>query len=284
MRRWAIPILAVTTILAGCGGGARTTVVTAPAPSLSLAARCASGVMGCATLPAKPGTAAPRATFGALIPDVSEYQACGLHSEAIYRVYEAGTGREDSTARCHAEELRRLHAWAGTYAFLRPGSCTAQADRVAAIVRSLGGADVVVADAEVPLPRGFVRCWLARVHSHGDNVAEYTCPGCGDEQVGPVWIAAYPFRPAGRWIAHQFSDNFNCRGVVGDCSVNEGILSIRRSHPTSRKVLLARRDSIRRYLASHGCRHRAAHHEHIGPRCRAAFRAGNRVNAELAGR
>lgn len=279
MRRWALlPLL----LLAGCGGATKTVVVSTPAASLD--ARCAAGVMGCATPSAKFGAGLPNLAGQTLIPDVSEYQPCRLYSEAIYRVYEAGTGREDSTARCHAEELKRLHAWAGTYAFLRPGSCTAQADRTAAIVRSLGGADVVVADAEVPLPPGLVRCWLARVHSHGFNVAEYTCPGCGDEQVGPVWIAAYPYRPAGHWIAHQFADNFNCRGVRGDCSVNEGILSIRRAKAKqSRAVLLRRRAAIRVYLLRYGCRHRVKHHERLGPKCRRAFLAGHQVNVELKG-
>ncbi len=288
-----VVVLLAALALVGCGG-TTTKTVTKTVPATTAPPSCTNGTMGCAVPPAKLGAAPPITSHVTLIPDVSEFQPCALHSEAIYRVYEAGTNREDTTARCHAAEIHRLHVWSGTYAFLRPGSCTGEATRTVEIVRSLGGSNVVVADAEVPLPRGFVRCFLATVRAHGDNAAEYTCPGCGDEQVGPVWIAAYPFRPVGKWIAHQFADNFNCRGVQGDCSVDEGILSIGKAKPkpkpkpkpiskaAQRRHLIARRQALRVFLAHDGCRRRRARHEHLGPKCKAAFAAGDRVNRELA--
>lgn len=222
MRRTLITALAVAgAALAGCGGHSKACT---PAPG--------HGTMGvCAPKAEKPVTALPPTAAGArLIPDVSEFQGCELHSEVIFRVYEAGTEREDANAGCHAREAKRLHVWFSVYSFLRPGhgGCAGQANRTVQIVRHLGGVvGAIVADAEVPLPPGFVRCFLAQVQRDGFEALEYTCPGCGDEQVGRIWIASYPTRPPGRWVAHQFSDNFPCRGIRGDCSVDEGILSIR---------------------------------------------------------
>lgn len=288
MRAPPLPgaVALVVLTLAGCGNTTTRTAI----KTTAVASPCVSGTMGCAVTPAKFGVGPSGLPGKTLIPDVSEYQPCALHSEAIFRVYEAGTGREDSAARCHAQELGRLHVWAGVYAFLRSSTnCTAIADTTVRIVRSLPvKVRVVIGDAETGIREGKVRCFLREVERLGYPAREYTCPGCGDEQVGPVWIAAYPFRPTGRWIAHQFSDNFNCRGVRGDCSIDEGILSIGKPsprpkpRPVRRRELLARRQHLRVFLAENSCRRRRAHREHLGPRCRGAFAAGDRVNRELA--
>jgi len=76
------------------------------------------------------------------------------------------------------------------------------------------------------LPPGFVRCLLTGIEKDGFVAVEYICPGCGVEQIKPIWIADYPFRPAGVWVAHQFSERYDCRGVFGDCSLDEGILRL----------------------------------------------------------
>lgn len=239
---------------------------------------------GCVPKPPS-GFALPRLT-GTLIPDVSEYQSCRLYSEAIFRVYEAGTGREDSTAYCHAQELHRLHAWAAVYSFLRPGNCSSQAARTIEIVKSLPvEVQAVVADAEVSLPPGCVVAFERTVRAAGWPAVEYTCPGCGVELVHPIWIAAYPFRPAGVWVAHQFTDNFNCRGVRGDCSINEGILSIRRAvkpvpKPTSRteelerRILLLRADLTKRHC-------RVIHGPHAYRLCPRWAAEGRQAHREL---
>lgn len=235
----------------------------------------------------------PTAAGARLIPDVSEFQGCVLHSEAIYRVYEAGTDRQDTNARCHAEEIHRKHVWSAAYAFLRSNhNCTYQADRTVAIVKSLGGADVIVGDAETGIREGKVRCFLHEVERQGYPAIEYTCPGCGDEQAGRIWIASYPTRPSGRWVAHQFSSSFNCRGVFGDCSINEGILSIHAFHvkhptPAERHTkrlretqhlhsLYRERVKIRRHLLNSRCRV-----THPRRACRPLFQRGDAVNREI---
>jgi hypothetical protein len=244
--------------------------------------RCSEGIMGgCVSRPAgKLLAPAPRAGV-TLVPDTSEFNGCAIYSEAIFRVYEAGTEREDSKALCHARELARLHTWAAVYTFLRANhSCVYQADRTVEIVRSLPvQVQVIVGDAETGIREGKVACFLHEIERKGYPAVEYTCPGCGDEQVGRIWIAAYPFRPAGKWVAHQFSSSSNCRGVFGDCSVNEGILSIQR---VNRAALEGRRRALRRVLVSFGCRRRVAHREHLGPRCTRWFAEGQKVNRELA--
>jgi hypothetical protein len=268
------------------------TSVTPPNPPVTgpSSTRCTLGVMGgCVPHPALL-RALPKLS-GTLIPDVSEYQGCALHSEAIIRVYEAGTRREDSKALCHAQELHRLHAWTAAYAFLRPGDCSSEARTTVAIVRSLPvEVQAIVADAEVTLNAGCVSSFMATVRSSGYPAVEYTCPGCGVEHVEPIWVAAYPFRPAGRWVAHQFSSAFNCRGVSGDCSIDEGILSIHRIKPKppapkpSRAALLKLRAELRRDLTRRRCR---VAPKHGGGKyhalCARWLRHGALVNRELRG-
>jgi hypothetical protein len=250
-----------------------------------------AGVMGACTPRAL--RALPRAPAGREIPDVSEYQGCALHSEAIFRVYEAGTNVQDARAACHARELRRLHAWSAAYAFVRTpgyhhaGSCTAQAQRTVAIVRSLGGVTgPVIQDAEVPLPRGFVACFNNAVRAAGQLTATYTSTGTasGGPFSQPLWLASYGARPGCiegicRRVAWQFSSEANCRGVYGDCSIDEGITSIVHA---PRAPLEARQRALRRVLAHYGCRRRARVHAPLGPRCRRWFVEGRSVGEELA--
>jgi len=231
-----------------------------------------------------------------LIPDVSEYNGCALHSEAIVRVYEAGTGREDSKAGCHMSELMRLHAWAAAYSFLRAGNCTGQAERTVQIVHGLEGhthvvVQVIVADAEVYLQPGCVSAFNSTTRRYGYRAVTYTAPGTwpGGAFNSPTWIAAYPYRPscfsnACPYVAHQFADNFNCRGVVGDCSIDLGITSITRAKPLSpaqRRALEARQRALRRVLLRYGCRRRKAQGEQLGPKCTRWFHEGNVIAERL---
>lgn len=249
------------------------------------------GTMGACSPAGPPAHLSPTAAGARLIPDVSEFQGCALHSEAIFRVYEAGTEREDSRAVCHAAEIHHLHVWGAAYAFLRAGhgGCVFQADRTVQIANSVGGVDLIVGDSEVGLRGGFPACFKREVERKGYPEVEYTCPGCGDEQTRPVWIASYPTRPAGTWVAHQFSSNFTCRGITGDCSINEGILAIHRGpSPAERHTrrvrearhlhaLYAERVRIRRHLLNSGCRVK-----HPRRACTPLFRRGAAVNHEIA--
>lgn len=258
MRRMILAACAVA--IAGCGAS--------PSRSPSTSSPCnpapGNGVMGIC-IPHRVGGSlnAPR---GALLPDVSEYQGCPRWQEGIpgvtFRVYEAGTGLQDRSAACNARRLRQIGAWDAAYAFLRPGSCTGQADRTVAILRAVGGiSGPVVADAEVPLPAGFVACFDARVARDMGNDAQvdYSAPGTwpGGSPTRPVWVATYGPAPGCvggvcSHVAWQFSEDFNCHGLVGDCSLDTGITAIRQ-HVLNRR-LLAERELLRADLIRHRCR------------------------------
>jgi hypothetical protein len=303
MRSKLLLILLAVVALVGCGKAVTTTKPSLPATPPSVCNPVAGqGTMGVCTPPAAAGTrfSTPPLQKGAiLIPDVSEFQGCALHSAAIFRVFEAGTGREDASARCHARAVQALHVWYAVYAFLRPahGGCVGQALRTIAIVRGLGGVvGPVIADAEVWLPPGFVTCFVRTLQSHGYVAVIYTSPGTwpgGAFAVG-VWVAAYPYRPACfsnacPYLAHQFSSAFNCRGVFGDCSVNEGILSVRQ-RPVCRVAcktrrrgeLLRLRAELRRDLTRRRCRvapyHGRGRYHRV---CMHWLAYGARVNREL---
>jgi hypothetical protein len=147
----------------------------------------------------------------------------------IFRVYEAGTNRQDASAAYNARELRRLHVWYAVYAFTRPGNCAYQANRTVAIVRRIGGSPGgIIDDAEIPLPRGAVACFVHRVEALGYPAGTYTSCGTVSEVVGPLWDANYgvssPCRPFDLpYAAWQFADNADCAGYVGDCSYGYGI-------------------------------------------------------------
>jgi hypothetical protein len=174
------------------------------------------------------------------IPDVSEYQPCVTgRVPTVIRLYEAGTDRQDAQAACNARRLRAGHLWFAGYSFLRPGSCTQEADRTVAIVRGIGGLNgPVVADAEVPLPAGFVRCFLGRVHHDAPSSPTGTYTSCGtvSEVVLPLWVANYgvqwPCTPFGDpFEAWQFSAGSYCgERFVTDCSLDFGITRLRPAH------------------------------------------------------
>ena len=303
----AISLLALA--LVGCGSTQTRTVTVHATPAATTPSvqepACnpapGKGTMGvCTPTTSAPQIGAPRLTRGAqLLPDVSEYQGCALYSEAIFRVYEGGTERQDARALCHARELQRRHAWYAVYSFLRPGhgGCVYQAVRTISIVRSIGGiVGPIIADAEVWLPPGFVTCFVHTLQAHGYVAVIYTGPGTwpGGAFAARVWVAAYPFRPpcfsnACPYLAHQFSDAFNCRGVFGDCSVNEGILSVRQRPPCSarcrshkRSDLEARIRTLHRVERAYGCTRRRHAHERLGWECRRYFREGDQRHGELA--
>jgi hypothetical protein len=324
VKRIALPVLLVLAALlalAGCGSTQTQTRTVYRALSIHASGPSAEqadaalpcdptlgrGTMGVCTPPGPAPKFSPTAAHARLIPDVSEFQSCAIHSEVIFRVYEGGTEREDANARCHAREAKRLHVWYAVYSFLRPahGGCAFQAERTIAIVRSLGGViGPIIADAEVPLPGGFVTCFVRTAQRLGYVVVTYTAPGTklwSDPFATEVWVAAYPNRPgcfsnacphgnlaSHFFIAHQFSDNFLCRGIRGDCSIDEGILSVRqtpacnsacRSH--KRSDLEARIRTLRRYQKRYGCSRRRHAHQRLGPKCRRWFREGDERHRDL---
>jgi hypothetical protein len=297
MRRTLIlaALAALLVGLAACGSSPP------PAKSVSPATKapCATGTMGCSLRSSKQESRAlSQAPSGVLVPDASEFQGCPRWQKGIpgvvFRVYEAGTGLEDRSAMCNARRLREIKAWDAVYAFLRPGSCAGQADRTVSIVRSLGGVvGPIIADAEVPLPNGFVACFDARVARDTGNTAQvdYSSPGTwpGGVPKRRVWVATYGPRPGCvggvcSHVAWQFSDAHNCDGWFGDCSLDSGIRGILQHKPNpqpDRKKLLAEREHMRRVLVSYGCRRRVHEHQRLGPRCEAMFAKGQRVNREL---
>jgi hypothetical protein len=320
MRRHVVVLAAAIGLcLSGCGSKepAKTTAPTVPTTTTSQSTEAVpvptrsepkgigtgncepavgTGTMGVCTPQteaSKKGLTPPTAGQS-LIPDVSEYNGCALYSEAIVRVYEAGTERQDTRAACHLAEVHRKHVWAATYAFLRPGhgGCDRQAQRAVEITNRLGGVvGPVVSDAEVYLPPGFVSCFNDGVRRRGYPAVTYTAPGtwAGGAFNAQVWIAAYPYRPscfsnACPYRAHQFADNYNCRGVRGDCSINLGITAITRHPPLTpqqRRDLEARQRALRRVLLRYGCRRRVLHHESLGPKCKRWFREGDEVGQRL---
>lgn len=300
MKRLAAPALAALALaLASCGGTTKTvTVYTPPAAAAPAPHACdpapGKGVMGVCEAPS------PRLPFSALslrasnlIPDVSEYQACALHSPAIFRIYEAGTDREDVAAACHARELRRLHVWAGAYFFARNKSCGYQAARAGAIARRYPVIRVLVVDAEVPMATGLVSCLVRHLQAQHFTVVTYTGTGTwpGGVIITAWWAASYGARPGClpntcRFVAWQFSERFACRGVFGDCSIDFGITSlgavpVSPLRKSSTAGLIHHRASLRVFLATHGCRRLEHQHRRRGPRCRSAETAGRNINHEL---
>jgi hypothetical protein len=290
----------LTLVLGACGQSITHTLSVSmpPVKAVPCAPAPGAGVMGVCTPRPKFGVT-PFKLSGTLVPDVSEYQGCALYSEAIFRIYEAGTNRQDARAGCHAAELRRLHAWSAAYFFARPPgyfhapSCAGQVTRVVSILSSLGGlVGPVIIDAEVRLPVGFVTC-LAHGLEHAHlAVVTYTAPGTwpGGKFVTRVWVAAYPNRPpcfsnACPYVAHQFADSFSCRGVIGDCSIAEGILSIRQHAAQSSKRVLDHdyrlRKTLRADLTRHNCRVGPAKPGSYRRACRHWLLEGAQVNRQI---
>lgn len=221
--------------LAACGSTSHPLRLTAPTERTELTEPPAGeGCMG----PCRPALnlgVAPteHATVHLTVPDVSEYQPCvSGHVPTVIRLYEAGLNRIDSEAACNAHRLRAWRVWFGGYAFLRPGSCTYEAARTVQLARQVGGlSGPIIADAEVRLPAGFVRCFLDAVRRDAPTSPAIEYTGCysGLERIQPLWIPSYGAAPAcGPWIAWQASDGSYCgESYVTDCSVDNGISSVR---------------------------------------------------------
>lgn len=290
----AVAVLA----LGGCGEtwheGTTTTTTSAPATPVPCNPEPGHGTMGVCQPPSVPHTQAPNFAGRTTFPDVSEYQSCSLYGPAIIRIYEAGTGRKDATADCHARELARLGKWAGVYFFARPSpGCTAEADRFVSIARTLPvRVNVYVIDAEVPLPHGFVSCASRRVSADtgGAVVVTYTSTGTtsGGPIFDPLWLASYGATPGcieGRCkrVAWQYSSTATCGHVYGDCSLDEGILSMGVKRPVDRSAIEARIRTLHRELAAKGCNRRTRQHEPTGPTCKRWKREGDARHHELGG-
>jgi hypothetical protein len=230
----------------------------------------------------KLGATPYRVARRARIPDVSEYQPCVTgHVPTVIRLYEAGTGLQDTEAACNARRLRAWRVWFAGYSFLRPGSCTGQADRTVAIARRIGGLNgPVIADAEVPLPRRFVRCFTRRVHHDAPSTPTATYTSCGtvSEVVLPLWVANYgvrwPCSPFGDpFIAWQYVAGSYCgERFVTDCSLDFGITRLHprpAPRPPAEKQRLIRYWQLERRVVLHryhldGCRGSST-----GPKCTA---------------
>lgn len=225
--------------LAGCGAASEPAnqLQITPGKSRPLEIPPGEGCMGACVPTLKLGLPPNSAKGHARIADVSEWQPCVDRSApTVIRLYESGTARQDSHAACNATPLRRWRQWFGGYSFLRPGSCTAEANATVAVVRRIGGLDgPVVADAEVALPNGFVSCFLAQIHRQLPSYPTVEYTGCysGLERLQPLWVPSYGATPAcGPWQAWQYSEGTYCgQGYVTDCSIDNGILKLRPAQP-----------------------------------------------------
>jgi hypothetical protein len=192
---------------------------------------------------------------GLVLPDVSEHQPSLLAPvPTIIRLYESGLNIEDSTARVDAAQLRADRVWFGGYAYLTDAeSCTYEAQRTVAIVNAIGGLNgPIIADAETPIPAGFVQCFLAGVAGAAPRYAhaEATYSTCrtwpGGKVPTPFWTADYgvsaPCTPEHvPYIAWQFisgeEGGYCGEAFATDCSYDNGITKLRPG-PTPRELRL----------------------------------------------
>jgi hypothetical protein len=228
-RTRTIATIASLAALAGGGTGAGLVLTEgSPAPK---------GCMG----PCRPalhvGLPPRSGAFHARVPDVSEWQPCVSATIPTVARIAYGT-REDSRWRCNAARLRGH--WLAGYTYLVPGSCSAQGAATASYVRSVGGIrGPIIADAEEPLPAGFVRCFLSTIHRDLPGQPTLTYTGCysGLEIVGAWWVpdygVAYPCTRGGHpFVAWQYSDGTYCgEAFVTDCSFDFGVLRFTRKVP-----------------------------------------------------
>lgn len=254
MRRLTPLLLPLLLLVVGCGGASPpspqrvTQPATAPTRTYSQELRVGcrppvgAGVMGACAPRAKEGIGvAPAGVRRLRIPDVSEYQpAVTGRVSTVIRLYEAGDNQQDAKAAINAYRLLRWGAWFAGYSFLRPGSCTGQAARTVQIIHRIGGLDgPVIADAEVPLPPGFVRCFTSTVHRLAPRypVGTYTSCGTVSEVALPLWVADYgvpaPCSPSGDpWVAWQYVAGAWCgEQEPTDCSLDNGITRLRPRAP-----------------------------------------------------
>jgi hypothetical protein len=240
MRQASAAVLCAALLIVGCGGTSKSSPprVTQPATT----PRVGEGCMGACRPTLHVGLVPSTPRGRPHIPDVSEFQPPVTgHVPTVIRLYEAGDNQRDANAAINAYRLRSWHVWFGGYSFLRPGSCTAQADRTVQIIHRIGGlSGPVIADAEVPLPAGFVRCFTSRVHRLLPRypVGTYTSCGTVSEVVLPLWVADYgvltPCTPFGDpFEAWQYVNGAWCgERVVTDCSLDYGITSLKPGRST----------------------------------------------------
>ncbi len=251
---------------------------------------------------------------GPFVVDVSYFQgainwvAARPHiSGAIVRVAD-GNFNDPAFAR-NWHELRRLHVWHGAYYFLRPGNCTAEADRAVGLVKAQGGFDSgpLIEDAEVPLNAGCAEAFVQRVESDtGLPGVIYTAPGTwpgGGHGHAVLWVASYGPSPGCVWtcsyVAWQFTDGQigpspHCTAGIGcdDVSTDNGITSIGRTPPKPKpspchaschrrqlRALYARRNALRTDLTRRRCR--VIHGKHAFRLCPYWAREGRVVNRQI---
>lgn len=208
---------ALVALLLAAGGGTASAGCVPPAPAQ----------MGACTVRAPGLGLTPEPTIhGVLGVDVSVYQgrpdwALAKRSGLRFAADKAGEGLTilDPTFVSDWDAQVALGIPHAAYWFLRPVSCTGQADVFAGRVRLVGGlgpdALPPVADAEVPLPAGCVAVFVVRLeHDLGISlVIVYTAPGTWPGGSRPadadLWVATYGPTPGCVWtcshVAWQFS-------------------------------------------------------------------------------
>lgn len=146
-----------------------------------------------------------------------------------------GTSYSWSTARLDANAWHHLGGICGHYAFLQPGSGTAQADRfLTTIAPYVGPCDFLVVDAEVHGVSGReVTEFLDRVNQRRPQLRLLiygTAYFLSENHIRPshgagLHVAAYPhvdFLPPGwqHWTAHQFTQTGEASGISGKCDLS----------------------------------------------------------------
>jgi GH25 family lysozyme M1 (1,4-beta-N-acetylmuramidase) len=247
------------------------------------------------------------------VPDVSYFQGHPAWGQAkshingaIARV--ADGHFNDPAFAYNWHELRRLHIWHAAYFFVRPGNCTAEADRAVALVNAQGGFDSgpLIADAEVPLNYGCAAAFVreAKVRTGLPEVI-YTAPGTwagGPHGNALLWVASYGPHPGCVWtcahVAWQFTDGLigpypHCTPGIGcdDISTDNGITKLgHKAEPSAAQKRVAKRRSLASHRATIVTLHKLIdkHHcrrgQHATPRsyhtvCGRWLRNGNTAHA-----
>lgn len=230
MRRLSIFAAFAALIVSGCGTRPASPLSSASHPPAQPGTQSAVGCMGPCLPKLKVGLPPTAEARLSRVPDVSEWQPCV--QRAIPTVFRLAYGsRQDTRALCNGRFLAAHHVWRAGYVYLLPGSCTAQANAGARIIRAVGGVDVVIADGEERLGAGFQRCFLDRVGQLTHlPTADYTGCFSGLERIQPLWVPSYGAPPVcGPYKAWQYTDGSYCgEPYVTDCSFDYGITALGR--------------------------------------------------------
>jgi hypothetical protein len=238
MRRF-LPLLAVPLIVAACGSSEPPELKTAP------------GAKGCMTATgvcksAQPIKAGTKVGGAQTFPDIWEGDPYAVaHRPTVIRL-SYGDHFYDHHVWTNAARLRAWHVWFGGYVYLTGDGCTAEAAYTVAELGTIGQINgPVIPDAEIPLPSGYVRCFMAYVASHTNYpLREYTGCFSGIERIGRVWVPSYgSFPVCGPLSAWQDSEAAVCgEPWAGDCSLSYGITKAypRRPHPRPSPQQIAR--------------------------------------------